>query len=517
MSEQKQPWWLHLLRIPAKIGEAIRHFGQWYNHTMRTYYSPRSGAFVCTVIVLLMCIITLFIPPVTGVADDGSLDALMKDTGLEYRQQDLEAPIGAYFIRTMVRTGKTGSGLSSQYLLIGIARWIDDIFTCDHLFDLRYLAAVYLILYLPAVFLAAEGLLLRVRQPMEGTFIAVLCGIIFGDAGTVSYFNSLYPEALWVIGVLYVMGFMLLLEQDRRFSLVLSLVGITAAGSMLIMMESHLAVIGPVLTVFVLRMMFRNGELHPASGLVIMSAAVLLCASFGSGYAALNRFSETSRLHALTNGVLLRAENPAKALAEFGIDDRYETLTETYSYADYPYVLSGQREIQEDVLSNCETGSIVLYYVRHPLEAYGLLEIGTRAALNSPRSYVGNYEASLGLPERARNPLLILYSNFRSGVVPKTTGFLLLLSIVYLALFRPTRNPLKKQKWTLRDRQNRLSTFFCLLLMGITDMFAVICLSGTAEIERYQMFYGCCTDCMLILVLTEVLHRAKIISGEEES
>ena len=60
-----------------------------------------------------------------------------------------------------------------------------------------------------------------------------------------------------------------------------------------------------------------------------------------------------------------------------------------------------------------------------------------------------------------------------------------------------------------------LDTFLMLALTGIAHLSAVICLSGTAELERYQMLCGVCIDGMLLLFIAEILHRLKILSEEE--
>ena len=60
-----------------------------------------------------------------------------------------------------------------------------------------------------------------------------------------------------------------------------------------------------------------------------------------------------------------------------------------------------------------------------------------------------------------------------------------------------------------------LDTFFCILAMGMADMIAVIMLSGTAELERYQMLYGNCINGILLLFMAEILHHLKLVSDEE--
>lgn len=94
-------------------------------------------------------------------------------------------------------------------------------------------------------------------------------------------------------------------------------------------------------------------------------------------------------------------------------------------------------------------------------------------------------------------------------------GLLIIISVVYVVLFRKQKGLIQKPvRWTNRERQIMLDTFFCMLAAGIADMAAVIFLSGTAELERYQMLYGICIDGILMLFISEVLHRTNILAME---
>ena len=55
-----------------------------------------------------------------------------------------------------------------------------------------------------------------------------------------------------------------------------------------------------------------------------------------------------------------------------------------------------------------------------------------------------------------------------------------------------------------------LDTFAMLLLAGIADISAIICLSGTVELERYAMFFGICIDGIILMFLAEILHIYRI-------
>ena len=503
--------WLSLLSL-------LRKGLHWYNRRLSKIYSPGVAATTGSAIVFLIAVFILFIPPIIGVADDGSLSGIMESVGLNYRRQDLEQTVGGYFIRVFLHGPRTVVGLSTHRRLVRIAMAVDNIFTNDNIFDVRFLALIYLIIYLPAVWLLLRCLVKRVRNAAEATFLVIIAAFILGDANTLSYFNTVYPEALWYISLIWCAGFGLMLQSGKLHYNQIGLCGLALWGCILIFSESHCCVVGVILMIFCMRqLMIENADIRIRI-IAVVCGSILLLAGIVSGGAGANRFTDASKMHAMTNGVLMRSQNPAETLEEFGIDPRFETLTDTSCYADYPYALSGQTEIQEDFLSRYGIFTILLHYARHPLSYMGLLEIGVGSSFQPLRSYVGNYEIFTGLPERARNPLFITYSNLKSTTIPRTTGALAILTVIYCLMFRQKSGPLRKEvPYNARERQIALDSFLAIMAMGVVHISGILVLSGTAELERYRMFFGSCVDCMILMFLAEILHRLKFLSDEEEA
>ena len=494
----------------------FRRSVNWFNRRLGKIYSPNIAAITGTVIVLILVVIILFFPPVMGVADDGSLTDIMLGTGLGYRGSDLQYPVGAYFTRLYLHSTQQVNGISTHRLLIQFAKWIDSQFTHDNLFDIRYLAGLYLILYLPAVYLVLRGIVARVDVAAEATALMILGALVLGDAAIITYFNSLYPEAFWQVFMTYCLGFCLSLQHGKEAWTQIGLIGLSLSGSLLALSEKHCAAAGLVLAVFFVRQIFMEDRNKQTITLSIIGTFVLLFASLLGILGSSSRFTESSRLHAITNGVMLQANNPEEVLNDFDIDPRFETLADMSAFANYPYTLVGNPEIQRDFLSHFSYGRMLLHYLKNPFDYIGLLEYGTKAAFNPARSYVGNYEQSWGLPERTRNELLTFYSNFKSNSLPQTMGFLVILAVVYFVLFRKVKGlQHKTMRWTERERQVMRDTFICLLFVGIADITAVIFMSGTAELERYEMLYGICIDGVILLFISEILHRTNVLAMEE--
>jgi len=490
----------------------VKNLRNRYNNRMAQHYSASSVAAAATALCCASAVILLFLPRCIGVADDGSLHTIMQQAGLRYRAGDAKEAAGAYFVRTYERTAPVqGSGFSTHILLIRAAMSLNAVFSSGNEFDVRFLALIYLCLYLPAFWFLVKQVALRVRFASEGTVIGVVAVLMFADVSYLAYFNSLYPEAVWLIGLLYCAGLSLSLQRSGRWDTV-RLVLLAVFGAGLSLCEQHCALIGFVLAVFCLRQMTMDKANRPTRAVAVLSAAVLILSGFGSLTCSSSRFSQDSKFNAMTSGVLLESTNPQKTLSEFGIDPRFETLTDASSYSSYPFSRADNPELTNGFYNKYSTPRLVLYYAKHPVSMMILLQLGVRAAFNVRRGNCGNYELSAGMPARGRTPLFALFSNFKIQSAPKTLGYLLLLAIVYgilLAKWNTRRMP-------ARARAIALDTFWTILAAGLVHTAYILIRSGTPELPRYCLIFSVCIDLLSLLTLTEILHRLNIFETGED-
>jgi hypothetical protein len=327
------------------LWQTMKNLRRAYNRRMAAYISPSMAAAAATVLCFAAAVILLFLPRYIGVADDGSLQTVMQQAGLQYSAADAEQPIGAYFVRIYERTlPAVSGGFSSHVLMIRFAMGLDNLFTKDNFFDVRFLSFLYLCLYLPAVWLLTKQAALRVKWASERTVIGIAAVLLFGDVSYLAYFNSLYPEALWFICLLYCCGLCLSLQMPGRWDSVRLLL-LAVFGIVLVLTEQHCAVFGFVLSIFCLRQIAMDGAKLPTKTMAALSALAFILAGFNTLLIGNSRFSLDSKLNAMTGGVLLESSNPQRTLAEFGIDARFETLADTSSYSDYPLTKADNPEL----------------------------------------------------------------------------------------------------------------------------------------------------------------------------
>lgn len=476
-------------------------------------YTPLKTALLGAGLTGIIAFLELFVFHTLGVADDGSLNSILKETGLAYRAVDLKETVGAYFVRLYLKVPVQPAGFSFHRLLIRFAVFLDGIFTNDNLFDIRFLGIVYLILFLPAAALLILEVVRRVPYPSEGLFLMILCVLGMADASYITYFNSLYPEALWYLLLLYLFSGMLILQERENNRQIAGLLLMIISAFFLSFTETHMAAAGLVVAVFLLILASNShldNRLRSVSGLGFAFLTVFSLLAWNTGT---NRFTTGSKMNAMTSGVLMESENPKKALSEFGIDQRFEVLTDTSEYTDFPVVLIGNEDIQENFLSRYSTFDIAFYYMRHPRALFSLVSLASRPAFAVRRDYVGNYEKSAGLPERARTPVLTAYSNLKSSIIPRTTGFLIILAVVF-AVIEFRKKGTKEDLEAYHRRAAAFYAFYLALAIGLFHTITIGTLSGSSEFERYCMIYGVSIDTMLLLSLTEILHRLRIFQTE---
>jgi hypothetical protein len=482
------------------------------NSIMEGKYSPALLAFGVTVIAALTTILILFLPNYLGVANDGSTDGIMKSAGFYYMEKDQENNYGKYFIKTYteVASGEEvqGNVWNSQLIILKAAKALDYLFTRDNIFDIRFLALIYFLLYLPALYLMIRQTCERVKSFSEGALIAGVGLIIFSDVGYMTYFNSFYPEAVWYLAMLYcVGGYMSFQKKRSEYKELSALALILVSGSVLVSSRRQCAVMGFILAVSVIRLItVRRSFIW--GGVCIAGAFMLSILSFVCILGYPSDFSETSKLHAMTRGVLFSSADPAKTLTEFDIDPSYELLADASAYDYLPLVRSSDNSLYHGFMDQYTIPDIGIYYLRHPDSLIGMIDVSIKQGMDMRRSNCGNYEKEAGFPEKAKSLFWSLWSSFKVLSAPKTVGYLILLTVAVIFLFY--------KGYSLRrveDRRNTvfLDMLFMVLAFLLSQSILVIVNSGDAEMAQRLFLVGMSIDIMTYCVFAELLHKLRIV------
>ena len=503
-----------LSRIRGVIGR-LSKLRAGINGYMRTKYSARLLAGLTAAVCGALTIVMLFVPNYVGMGNDSLANEKMGYYRLGYLREDSGsdgAATNSYFTRVYELTSlDRGAEFSLENAVVNIAKAIDWVFTRDRLFDIRFLALLYALLYLPGVYLILKAALECVQNFSEAVLLSVLGALIFSDISYIAYFNSLYADALFFILLLYMAGSALLLRREGpRQNLYILLLGISGAGFCLAARRGYLA---GIVVAFFLLMHLRYILERRARMLSAVTVCLVLAASMLSVFQVNGEFDDTGKYHAMTRGVLLQSGNPVKTLEGLGINASYSVLADDSLYAYYPATQLANPLISEVFLNGYSTGDIALFYVQHPGALFSMWDLGVKAAVNLRRDYCGNYERSTGMPPMSKSLLCSAWSIFKMQSAPKTIGYLLVLIIIVFAssgrkLFG---RRVHAQRWDF----TYFLTCVCLLVIAMADLTYVILHSGDAQLVQYNIVLGTVMDILLYFVVAEMLHKLNILEDKD--
>lgn len=483
------------------------------NNYMRQHYSAGKLAGISVFICVVVGSLILFLPPYLGVANDGVGNQKMIESGLSYleRQDDDQSASNEYFERVYERATPQREGISSHLFLIDAAKALDTFFTKDNLFDIRFLALIYMILWVPGLYLVFRAALERVSYFTEAMVLCVLGILIFSDISYVTYFNSLYSDALIWICILYIVGGALLLHKEgKRDKLLIPI--ITIAGVFLTIAEKRCFLVGIVLAIFLFFQLRIFSQMNMKM-LSVVCSVILLATALAGFYNCRDEFDETAKFHAMTRGVLLQSVDPEHELEKLNISHAYTILTDCSLYDYYPVAEIENPLIRKEFLDKYNEGDIVMFYLRNPGALISMWDLGIKAAFNIGRSYCSNYEQSAGMPAMGKSIFWSAWSIFKSRSAPKTIGYVVLLIIAFSAMAgRKVFNKKNIGRW----EYVYFTVMVMLVFVGMADITYVILKSGDAQFVQFNIILGTAMDLLFYYVMAEMLHKLNILEAKNE-
>lgn len=502
-----------MLNRLKRLIETVPRIRNRLNHMMRAKYSANLLACIAMAVCGVLAMVMLFMPNYLGMGNDSLANAKMGYYRLGYIDDELisgQVASNAYFTRVYELTNlDEGSEFSLEHVIVNLAKALDWLFTRDQLFDIRFLAFLYLLLYLPGVFLIIKAALERVRQFSEAALLAGLGVLIFSDISYIAYFNSLYADALFFIMLLYMAGCSLLLHREgKRQNLYMALLGLSGMGFCLVAKQGFLA---GVIIAFFLLMHLQYMVRKRSKALNIIVTCLVLAASILSLFQVSSEFDDTGKYHAMTRGVLLQSADPARTLENMGINISFSVLANDSLYDDYPVTQLANPSIQQEFLNRYSTGDIMMYYIRHPGALISMWDLGVKAAVNLRRDYCGNYERSTGMPPMGKSIFGSAWSIFKMQSAPKTIGYLVVLAATVLITTGKKMLGKHTQRWNF----TYFMTCMCLLTLGVADMTYVVIHSGDAQLVQYNAVLGTVMDILLYFVCAELLHKLNVLEDDD--
>ncbi len=502
----------NLLKPFEWIGKANKWFRgrvRAFNLRMKNRYEPAKLALVAVAVMAIGFAVQLMLPPYLGVSNDGSYDAVLADCGLSrLNPGDADAYFSYYEREYAISSEFHGEGKTAFLLkfFIRAAVFIDTLFTQDLVFDMRFLAGIYGLLYLTASYLLIKAILQRAAFYAEGVALAVVCVLILGDSALVTRFASLYTQPLEWLLLMGIVDSVFAISNKKGHGM--GSLCMCAMTILLMTLNPYTALGGIVFSMVLWRLiaMKLGSVMRAACGFM----AVLLTAVSVFSFAKLNsEMTLEQKYNQMTRGVLFQAEDPAKALEEFGIEPRYSVLADTYADQNFPVAYMDSSALKEGFFDRYNTKEVLVYYLRHPTALLGLFDIGIQASFAARPGYSGNFEKSVGLPPMAKSQFLTVWSTFKEQTAPKTVGSVFIVVMVLVLLRRR-----KKDKRSEEIAMSR-SLLDVVLFFAAVELCTVLVLTGDSELVRESFLMGAEVDLLIIVFITETLNKTNVIGQEE--
>lgn len=479
------------------------------NERMRGRYSARSLAGMTCLAILLLSALMLFVPPYLGLSNDGGFDAALRDAGLVRLDPEDSGAYFNYYERVYRIEKRADAPPTTPRVLRGILRAaiaLDTLLTRDRLFDVRFLALLYALLYAAALYPTVLLMMQRTNVFSEGAVIGAASVIIFADVSYITRLTSFTIQPLELICWVSMLG--LAFHAAQSAAGYAWFLGFGLVSAVLLTIQTYAGIGGLVLAALCLNI--SRARTEPFWKAICVLFALFLCVL---SVHAVNRLEQTQtdvdKYHAMTRGVLLQSDDPEKTLEEFSIEPRYSILTDTYADQNYPVVFVDETIIKHGFLDRYHTLDIVAHYLRNLPALMNMLDLGVRASFITRNDYSGNYERSVGHPPRAKSPFMSAWSTFKAQSAPRTIGFFLVLIFLVWLLFRhsnrTTMEPTKRGIW---------SVLAALSVFALLELLTVILYSGDALLLREAFSVGVCMDLLVLTVVSEVLHRLNILQEE---
>ena len=321
-----------------------------------------------------------------GTLDNGSYEPTMLCAGLTYLESDLAEPDTLYFDHVIEEYGYGSfsywkllgpNGQSSMIYPIALIRLLTEPFGLH--FSTVYLALVYALLYA-----AGTYVLVRSCAYLAGWLAAIPGSILVLAASSrnlAAYFNSLYPTAAVIVGLLLMIAMALRLFTYGKQTGLGGMLGFLAAAAFCLNASELCLIFAPFAVAVVAAALLRELKDHRLKPGAAACAVVLLLAAISSSSQQLQssyRYqSNISAYQSAFLGFLEASDDPVSDLADFGLDESYAADVGKSYYLSGDSFCHNPQDPQEAKLlfEKLNADTVGSWYLRHPLR---LLQTASR-------------------------------------------------------------------------------------------------------------------------------------------
>lgn len=452
-----------------------------------------------------LLLVVLFIPPVIGMADDGSTAAIISGSNL-YNLGELSPKEATAFFQKdwgiMAYFNDTGKAqVTAQTPFLNAAKSLDRAYTWDWLFDMRFYGAVIAVFYLIAMYFLFETVTYGKRAIW--TYIIVGLGVvIFGDTAYTAWINSFYPQALGFFLVI-ILGTALILMGQEKLNDYLLISCFFLSALLLCLLNQQYALLGLFLGMLGINLKYVANK-KGYQRICIIGGTILMLVSLAAFFMMPNGLTKLSAYHSMTRGVLMTAANPEQALEEFSINPQYAVLTGTSYYQAISPETMNSVAMETTFFSKISPTGVAIYYLANPGQLYEMLNRSVNSSFNIRPAWLGNYQITQGYPAGAQTSFFTVWSYLKANYLPGNFGFIIIwmgvLIGVYVRFFR---------KGIIEKNERNTLRFVGLmtwLFIGLWELYVAIITSGDTDTLGHLFIFSLTFDLISFVILGKFIH-----------
>ncbi|ANZ67337.1 hypothetical protein ABPD29_06400 [Secundilactobacillus paracollinoides] len=458
----------------------------------------------------------LFLTPIHGLADNGDFYRAMLSNGI-YRLPSQHSQYLSFVIQKFglmqYFNENNVAVFSSQTLVVKLAVLLNELFYSRHIFDIRFLAAVYEGFFLGAIYLLTKALV-HPHRNISSYIIAALVVLMFADGTMTLYFNSFFAEPGMLIAAMYLFAaLMAIVHKCYRH-------------------DWPMIVLFVVSTVFLITNKQQNAPLAlsfivagagllflptlSAHRLAIIASLVLILGAGGLTYKLINsEFSTVNQYQALTHGALIETSDPSRKLEKQGLNEAYALMrNENYYPKTFTAVKPSDPNIQKQLLNKYGTGWLIRYYAENPKQFAQLMDLAAKDVMQTRVSAVGDFARGSGKKAGAQSTFFTGYSRFMSNYFPGRYAFDCLLAVAFRAIYSVSAWLDYRAK-----RTGGLIRFFLVTgLMTVCVFVPIISIigDGDADLAKHLFMVPVCYNLTFILFVSDVLNKRLWLANDSE-
>lgn len=454
-------------------------------------------------VVIVILVNSLFINPAIGKSDNGDFGRLaLYYGGLSYTS-DIYSEIYDRFVHMHYLISTPSIFLIfykdwvSESILLKIAVFFSLITHgfMSRIFDIRYLAFVYSVIFLLAVFFIVRFKKFSIPLKIAAGAYIILC---FTDTSYISYFNSFFGEAGTIVFFFLTIGTYLNLVGREKPDVRHFVYFFIASGGFLTSKAQEIPLLVFMIVIYAGLFWYYREKKQRKCILTASLIVVLLC---GIAYVSISKIMNQNNIYqSVFSGVLRGSRHPEKDLEELGIDRKFMVFYGQSFYNRHSKYNPIGEEMQKEFYPKVSQVNILSFYMRHPDRLWQKIEdsANNAYAFSTPTEHnfeKGKYDQNK-LLNTLRTALVVKYPQFHKNIY-----MFIVFSAAYMGviIFYFVKN---------KDRTLRLISLMLLFILasGASQLILPVIGSGHGDFGKHLFLLNLSYDIMFGISLLWIVH-----------